>query len=147
MLYREGDGVEEIENRIEAVATKLRRQPISWVDERSRMPLTITYSDLRKILFGTLYSPTLAFPMVATIINLLYEGYDDIIKQIFGYPGNFDAQPFCSNALPRTLYPDEAQISIMCSDKRYRVRRAFRNLFEVILTQRISSTRQSQILK
>lgn len=139
--------MKDIENRIEAVAAKLRRQPISWVDERSRMPITITYSDLRMILFGTLYSPTLAFPLVATIITLLYEGYDDILKQLFGYPGNFDAQPFCSSALPRTLYPDEAHISIMCSDKRYRVRRAFRNLFEVILTRRISSMRQSQILK
>jgi siroheme synthase (precorrin-2 oxidase/ferrochelatase) len=123
-LYRDGDEVKDIEDRIEKVLAKLRSQPISWVDEMSKMPLTVTYSDLRMIIFSTLYSPTLAFPMVATIINLLHEGYDEILKQLFGYRGNFDAQPFCSNALPRTLYPDEAQIAIMCSDKRYRVRTA-----------------------
>jgi hypothetical protein len=111
------------------------------------MPVSISYSDLRMITFSILYAPTLTFPLLALIINILYEGHDEIFKEWFGYAGNFDAQPFCGKPLPRFNYPDEAQIAIMCSDKRYKVLLLSLILLKVMLMPRASSMKQSQTLR
>ena len=124
-LYRDGDEIKDITARIDGVLTNIKDNPISWIDPVAKMPVSISYSELRMIMFSGLYSPTAAFPMFASILNLLHEGYFDVLKQLFGYGQNFDGCTYCGKNFPSLALPKEAQIAIMCSDKRYKARSAF----------------------
>jgi hypothetical protein len=123
-LYRDGDKVKDIENRFTAVETSLQKEPFSWIDEQSRMPISFTKDHLRGFTFSCLYSPTFLFPLLALVVNSLHEGIiDALIKMLAGNPQYFNSQPFCGVPLSRTLYPaDEAGLAVMCSDKKHPVR-------------------------
>lgn len=70
------------------------------------------------ILFSVLYNPNVGFSAVAWIFDMLSRGEDEILGQIVALP---EPEPFCAATLPAELFPNEAQIAIMCSDKRYPV--------------------------
>jgi len=120
-LYRKGDREADIEDRFRGVMNKIKDNPITIIEKRTKTPLIISHSDLRRALFSTLYSPTQTLPLVAWVSNILYEGNTDILSQIFPVPPSYDLKPLCAPPLPIWLYPNEAPEAIMCSDKRYPV--------------------------
>ncbi|KAI6708490.1 hypothetical protein JHW43_008986 [Diplocarpon mali] len=115
-LYRAGDQVVDIENRFRDILTRIERTPVTTVHPVSKQPVIITLSQLRMILFGVLYSPNVGFMGVASIFDQLDRGNDDVLAQIFPLP---EPEPFCAANIPAEVFPNEAQIAIMCSDKRY----------------------------
>ncbi len=115
--------MKDIENRFSAVETRLQKQPFSWIDEQSKMPLSFTKDHLRAFTFSCLYSPTFWFPVLAMVVDYLHEGIiDAFTKMLAGIPDSYNSQPFCGIPLSRTLYPaDEAALAVMCSDKKHPV--------------------------
>lgn len=77
----------------------------------------VTYSDLKMIFFGGLYFPILAFPAIAQILDMIHRGQGELLLSMLDQP--FEFKPFCS----AQYFPPggDAQIAIMCSDKRYPV--------------------------
>jgi hypothetical protein len=123
-LYRDGDEVQDIENRFHEVEKKLQDEPLYWIDERSRMPVSFGYSHLRAFTFQCLYSPLPLFEVLASLVSDLHEGLDNyILKILAGSSPFFDSQPFCGVPLSRSSYAgDEAGLAVMCGDKRHPVR-------------------------
>ena len=119
-LYRKNDNVSDIEERIESVMTQLKENPLSLIDPRARIPVTFSHGELKSLIFSSLYAPTLGFPTLALIINILHEGNEEVLKQIFGTL-LYDRPAVCAPPLPAQAYPGDAQSAIMCSDKRYPV--------------------------
>lgn len=121
-LYREGDKATDIKDRFEAVLAQIRKDPLSFVDKWSSFPGVIYESDLRMLLFGSLYSPALTFPTIAVIFDQMYRGDFTWVKQIFSGAPRGGLATLCGPpVLPPEAFPDEAQGAIMCSDKRYPV--------------------------
>jgi hypothetical protein len=116
-LYRNGDSEENIEARLNSVMDSLKRNPLTGVNVVKNTPAMVTYSDLKRLLFMSLYSPQLVFPAVAFIIDLIHRGQGDTLLSLLDQP--FEFKPFCS----AMYFPPggDAQNAIMCSDKRYPV--------------------------
>lgn len=117
-LYREGDKVTDIEDRFQGVVAKLKEQPITLVAQLSMTPEVLTYSDIKTALFSTLYSPSLSFPAIAELADVLFRGQEQLIGNALA---ELDRDSVCQAPLPARAYPNEAQLGIMCSDKRYPV--------------------------
>ncbi|KAG4417337.1 hypothetical protein IFR04_009552 [Cadophora malorum] len=115
-LYRSGDVVSDIEDRFQAVIERIKENPVTLIHPMSKQPFIITNSHIRMILFSVLYNPNVGFSAVAWIFDMLSRGEDEILGQIVALP---EPEPFCAATLPAELFPNEAQIAIMCSDKRY----------------------------
>lgn len=121
-LYRQNDTPADIKTRFVGTLARIRKDPIVLMNEWTKMPQIIYESDIRSILFSTLYSPTLVFPMIATIFDQLENGHDDILKQILAViPPGADLPFLCGPPAPAENFPTEATFAIMCSDKRYPV--------------------------
>ncbi|CAG8973623.1 hypothetical protein HYALB_00002188 [Hymenoscyphus albidus] len=125
-LWRKGDSVEDVDNRLQQVMISIKDEPITLIDPNSKVPLIITNEDFRSLMFVILYSPTANFHILAMVADLLYRGLYDILEQIFKV--SLDLQPFCGAAPPAMSYPNEAQLAIMCSDKRYVLNETLPNL-------------------
>lgn len=97
---------------------RIKENPVTLIHPISKQPVMITHSHIRLILFSILYFPNAGFPAVAWVFDLLSQGNDDILGQIFPLP---EAEPFCAANIPAEIFPNEAQVAIMCSDKRYPV--------------------------
>jgi hypothetical protein len=120
-LYRNGDKVEDIQERLDGVLHDIEKNPIMAIEPSTNSPIIISISDIRLILFSTLYAPTGTFPIVASFINLVYEGQGELLGQLFGAALVHDLKSTCEPQLPAFLSPSDAQLAIMCSDKRYPV--------------------------
>ena len=120
-LYREGDKVEDLRSRFHSVLENLREEPITSIDKTIGAPIIINHSDIKKIVFSALYSPTASFPSIAFLLDLLYRGQKEIVGQALGPPIAFHRRPTCGLPGPYWAYPEEAQRAIMCSDKRHPV--------------------------
>ena len=118
-LWRFNDTISNIEERLESVFTSLKENPLSIIDTQSRLPMIVNYSDLRLLLFVTLYSPTQSFNGIAMVVDLLYRGIDSILSQIFAWPSALELPAYCGPPISSQYYANEAQPAIMCSDKRY----------------------------
>jgi len=84
----------------------------------------VAYSDLKAILFATLYSPTATWTPIAIIWNLLSEGHDEILQDLVLAP----EPSLCGLTIPYWAYPTDALYAIMCSDKRYPLNETLPNL-------------------
>ncbi|PVH79184.1 alpha/beta-hydrolase [Cadophora sp. DSE1049] len=115
-LYRSGDEVSDVEDRFQAVIDRIKENPVTLIHPMSKQPIVITNSHIRMILFSILYNPNVGFSALAWIFDMLSRGDDEILGQIIALP---EPEPFCAANLPAELFPNEAQIAIMCSDKRY----------------------------
>jgi pimeloyl-ACP methyl ester carboxylesterase len=118
-LYRKGDSAADIDARFQSVLNAIKEYPVTLIHPISKAPVVVTYTEIRLILFSTLYSPALMFPIVAQVVDLLHRGRFDVLGQIFSLPYDYD--PSCSPVLPSYAFRNEAQPSIMCLDKRYPV--------------------------
>jgi hypothetical protein len=118
-LYRPGDEIDDVQNRLETAIEVFKANPISSFDPITKTPVVIHYNDIRPLLFGSLYFPVLIWKPIAMIMDLFYRGYGEIIgPALVIYP---DLKPVCAPPLPIWQYPDEAQQAVMCSDKKYPV--------------------------
>lgn len=120
-LYRPGDKAEDVQSRLEDILESVKDNPITVIDPITKSPVVISYSDFRSLLFVILYSPTSGFSVVAFVINLIYMGQGEQLGQLLAPAYVQDLEPVCSSPLPAWMYPNEAQVAIMCSDKQYPV--------------------------
>ncbi|KUJ21744.1 alpha/beta-hydrolase [Mollisia scopiformis] len=123
-MYRDGDKPEDITKRFESVMDRIKKTPLMFANKNSNMPLIITHSDLKRLIFGTLYSPTGLWNIIATIFDALSRGQDSVLDS-----GIVPELPLlCQDLLPYWAYPTDAQDAIMCSDKRYTLNETIPNL-------------------
>jgi hypothetical protein len=119
-LYRKGDKVTDIKDRFYVVLAKIKRDPIISSGGFETMPYILYESDIRHLLFSTMYSPTGMFPFIAQLLNQLHNGEFGAVPHIMATVGR-DLDFFCGEPLPPQYFPNEATFAIMCSDKRYPV--------------------------
>lgn len=137
-LYRAGDEVEDVAKRFYGTVDKLKEGPISIADSYYNMPVIITYSDIRSIIFSVLYSPTYGFYALGLILNYMEKENWEYLAIIFSLAPVFDMFGVCESPKPAWTYPDEATSAIMCSDKRYPLNETLPNLESMF--ERMSNT-------
>jgi pimeloyl-ACP methyl ester carboxylesterase len=130
-IYRAGDEIKDVEERFFGILDDLKDNPILLTDPTSKTPVIITYSDIRRICFSILYAPTYGFYSLAIIMDFILKGELQWIAQIFSIAFPFEIFPVCGEPGPAWMYPNEAQSSIMCSDKRYPLNETVPNLKEM----------------
>jgi hypothetical protein len=119
-FYRDGDKVEDIVKRYQAVMEDLRENPLPLVMRDSKMPAILTVSDFRLLVFRTAYSPIGGFPLIATALDILDRKLGEILE-FTPTPPSYDLKPVCEHASPQRNYPGDAQRATLCGDKRYPV--------------------------
>ncbi len=117
-LYRDGDSTLDIEERFQTVMTAIQKQPLVVINQLSNVPVILSHSDIKSLLFAALYAPVQLFPVVAVIFDLLHQGFNQIAAYL---SPQYDLQPLCGPPPPASSFPGEAQNAIMCLDKRYAV--------------------------
>ncbi|KAI1767440.1 alpha/beta-hydrolase [Hypoxylon sp. FL1150] len=109
-----GDTPETIKKRFDETFGFLEKEPAVVLPRYANVPVMVTASDIKLIIFSALYAPISGFPLVAQILKALVEGNLDF----------FVAAPmstaFCHN-LTLPVWPDDAQKVIGCGDKRYKL--------------------------
>jgi hypothetical protein len=120
-LWRPNDTISDVADRVEGIFANLKENPISLIDSESKLPLIISYTDIKLLLFLTLYAPTATFDVVSQILDLLDRGLHSILSTIFVWPPIYELPSFCGPPPSPQYYATEAQTAIICSDKRYNV--------------------------
>ncbi|KAI0011040.1 alpha/beta-hydrolase [Xylariaceae sp. FL0662B] len=113
-LFQLGDGPEDIRKRVDEIMSRLQREPAIVITPRVQMPFLVTASDVKSIIFLSLYAPIRIFPIVDVLLKLISDGQLDLLV---------DTQPpasYCSK-LDMPVWPDDAQRAIACSDRRYKL--------------------------
>ncbi|KAK0644264.1 TAP-like protein-domain-containing protein [Cercophora newfieldiana] len=112
-LYREGDKPADIQDRYEQIFLDLESYPPSFVHPSYFYPVVLRSEILKGLVFRTLYSPALAFPGLADILNTLYEKDYERLSFLFG-----QLQEICGlQENPVINMVSDAQRAIMCGDK------------------------------
>ncbi|KAH8663919.1 TAP-like protein-domain-containing protein [Xylariales sp. PMI_506] len=114
-LYRPGDTQTQIKERYLAALQSLRERPRIVSYPGVNMPIIVTESDVKPVIFLALYSPYALFPVIAEFLNTIIT---DAPLHPFVFP--VVLQPFCGN-ITIPIWPDDAQKAVMCSDKRYKL--------------------------
>ncbi|KAF2835013.1 alpha/beta-hydrolase, partial [Patellaria atrata CBS 101060] len=126
-FFRPFDTETTLAARLHEVEARLRNNPIVTVDKYSNAPSVFSYSDLRLLLFSIMYSPVQLFPILSDILNYIYEEDTEFFSR--GWGAYLDYKPFCTNdSLGPIERAGEAQLAIMCSDKRYPLNETVHNL-------------------
>lgn len=113
-LHREGDTPSAVRKRYERVMDRLQYgEPITFTHPTYFYPVVLQAELFRTLVFSMLYSPKAMFPILAVLLDNLYEERYDAFLMFFG-----DMVQLCggvSEALGRLL--NDAQRAVMCSDK------------------------------
>jgi pimeloyl-ACP methyl ester carboxylesterase len=120
-LYRDGDRELDVQARFEEAYEKLRNNPMKGVNPGSLTPTVFTHDILKFFIFRFLYSPIAAFPMMALILDMVHRGDERSLLSIFAAGNAINQDMFCSNQILSGYEGRDAQLAIMCSDKRYPV--------------------------
>lgn len=116
-LYRKGDTPADIRARFEGVMARLRAEPLHIVHPYAHMPLLVSYSDVKALLFTSLYSPNTMFPTIALLVDLLARQLD-----ISPLLTPLDLGSMCvTKDMTWPIYPDDGLAGVMCGDKRYKL--------------------------
>ncbi|OTA83976.1 hypothetical protein M434DRAFT_400571 [Hypoxylon sp. CO27-5] len=109
-----GENPESIKKRYIDTMSWLEKHSAIVIPENANIPILITASDIKMIIFSALYAPNVAFPAVAYLLKALVD------DQLDHYVGSPSPTLLCHNlTLPQ--WPDDAQKVIGCSDKRYKL--------------------------
>ncbi|ORY71862.1 TAP-like protein-domain-containing protein [Pseudomassariella vexata] len=112
-LYRLGDSSTDIKNRHSEIMASLDKEPRIVLHPQVNLPVILTASDIKMVLFQSLYSPIVSYPAIADLLNMILKNRD---LHRFTMPPTLPA--YCRNiSLP--IWPDDAQRAVMCGDKRY----------------------------
>jgi len=120
-LYRDGDSELDVQARFEQVNEKLKKNPIKGVNPQSLTPTVFTHDFLKIFIFQLIYSPIMTFPIMAQILDMLHRGDEATLLSIFASGNAANQDIFCSNQIFSGYEGRDAQLAIMCSDKRYPV--------------------------
>ena len=116
-LYRKGDTVNDLETRFNEVMAKLDKEPAIIVGDHASLPLSLTTSDVKLVIFQSLYSPVKLFPVLAIVLDLIYRDKD--LTPLLSRP---DLGFACLPNQNLRLYPDDSSFATSCSDRQYKVR-------------------------
>ncbi|KAH9904770.1 TAP-like protein-domain-containing protein [Xylariomycetidae sp. FL2044] len=109
-----GDTPERLKHRFDQIMAVLQKQPAIVLLTDANMPSLFTASDLKLMIFTSLYSPRRVFPLVANILRAIADG------NLGSMTSRTSLSAYChSPQLP--LWPDDATKTIACSDKRYKL--------------------------
>lgn len=121
-LYRDGDSEADVQARFENTMEHLKENPITGVNPSTLTPIVLKYDMLRMFMFSFFYSPVVTFPLLALILDMCYRRDEKALLSMFMNGNGIDADIFCSNQIITGYEGRDAQLAIMCSDKRYPVR-------------------------
>ncbi|KAI1451375.1 alpha/beta-hydrolase [Annulohypoxylon moriforme] len=113
-LSQPGDKPEDIKRRFDETMNWLEKEPVIVLPDQANVPIMITASDVKMIIFSALYSPNVLFSAIATLVKAIVDG------NLHSMTANPTPTVLCHNiTLPQ--WPDDAQKVIGCSDKRYKL--------------------------
>ncbi|XDG01779.1 hypothetical protein ABKA04_001394 [Annulohypoxylon sp. FPYF3050] len=113
-FYQLGDTPEDIKIRVDNLMNWLEKEPAIALPYRINVPVLVTASDIKMLIFSGLYSPIASFPAIAIYLKAIL---DDNLSLMIPNPV---PTILCHNlTLPQ--WPDDAQKVIGCSDKRYKL--------------------------
>jgi hypothetical protein len=103
---------------VQGVFESLQDQPFHDVSPSNPIPFTFTASLLKNFFFSTLYFPNLLFPGVATLFDAFLRSDEEALLYLlqFNYPS---LSQWCDKSKPFSWPSVDAQLAIMCTDKRY----------------------------
>lgn len=132
-LYRQGDVAEDVQKRYEAVMELLKTNPVTFTHPEHFFPVIVQGSLIKTLVFSILYSPIQGFPVMATILNYIYEGQYELLGGLFQ-----DTELLCTISGNPALMGmvTDAQRAIMCSDKTHPVSHRLAKLPPVSNTDR-----------
>jgi len=134
-LYRDGDSADDIKQRLQDVFSRIEKDPLIFAFKDTRVPFILTVTLLKGLLFGAMYSPMAAFPLVALIVNMLYTG--EGLEAFVGTGGDLFMLCTLKEKLPQ--YPEDSSKAIGCSDWRALVRRPSSHPSPLIMSCRNSN--------
>ncbi|KAI1391514.1 alpha/beta-hydrolase [Hypoxylon trugodes] len=113
-FFQLGDRPEDVKKRFYDTMAQLEKEPAIVLPLHANVPVLVTASDFKRIIFSAIYAPNGGFPNLAKLLKALVDGKLDA----------FVASPtpalLCHN-LTLPVWPDDAQKVIACSDKRYKL--------------------------
>jgi pimeloyl-ACP methyl ester carboxylesterase len=117
-LYRPGDEAVDVQRRYEAVMERLEATPLTFNHPEKHYPVLVRASTIKMVVFSILYSPIQGFPVLATVLNHVFEDNHEALGALFQ-----DPQLLCTiSGNPAVLgMLTDAQRAIMCSDKTHPV--------------------------
>ncbi|KAL3423755.1 hypothetical protein PVAG01_05502 [Phlyctema vagabunda] len=125
-LYRNEDKVEDIENRFKEIFARIQENPVIVIDPFEKAPVILHYEQLKAAVFSAIYFPSSTFPPLATLLDMVYRNDEKALQMGMRAP-TLGTLP-CGSKAPTWLYPGDAQMAIMCSDKRYPLNETIPNL-------------------
>ena len=122
MIYRPSDTPASLKVRVEKVLENLKKNPVIGISPYSNVPLVFQYSTLKSFIFGGLYSPMQTFDFFAKILDAVYTNNTKKLLEMIPvfypmYPSS--GLRFPTAAAPPQSFGLDAQLAIMCTDKRY----------------------------
>lgn len=109
-LYRPGDDAQSIEDRYREILASLRDEPRIVIDPRINLPVIVTASDIKYLVFAALYLPRVMFLTVAHMLNAILIGAP---LDPFVTPPVLAA--LCGDVI-LPIWPDDSGPSVICSD-------------------------------
>ncbi|KAJ2904845.1 hypothetical protein MKZ38_007037 [Zalerion maritima] len=102
--------VEDLKARYQAIEDDVKANPIIVVTA-DKLPVLVTYSDLKNLMFHFLYSPMMGFPLAAYILVGLENRLPMALSAALPEENGCLTEP--------ATYPNDATRAVMCGDKRY----------------------------
>ncbi|KAI1266471.1 Alpha/Beta hydrolase protein [Xylariaceae sp. FL1019] len=115
VFYRPGDTSDDVRERLDHLLGELEQQPLVILPPQVNIPVLLTASDVKKLLFfGGLYSPLTGFPVIAAVLQDIISGHGE---NLVNAPSLIS---LCSS-IELPVWPDDAMKAIACSDKRHKL--------------------------
>lgn len=113
-LHRPSDtGPTDVRKRFYQILDELDTHPVSFIHPEFFYPVLLRSEFVCGVVFTVLYQPIALFPVMANLLNLLYEGQFEHLGPLF-----VDLQLMChAQGNPAVNLISDAQRAIMCGDK------------------------------
>ena len=110
-LYRDDDDIQTLRRRFDMVLADLAEKPRFFISETTYSPYLVTYSDVKRYLYRSTYSPR-EFPVLATLFDLLHR------EEPVPLLAPVDIPPLCWDDFPEYSYPNDGQVAVLCNDQK-----------------------------
>ncbi|KAI0145205.1 Alpha/Beta hydrolase protein [Xylariaceae sp. FL1272] len=122
-FYREGNTADDIRERLHSLLGDLEQQPLVILPPQVNIPVLLTASDVKKLLFfGGLYSPLTGFPVIASVLQDVISRHGE---KLVNAPS---LVTLCSPSFDLPVWPDDAMKAIACSDKQHKLNETVEDL-------------------
>jgi pimeloyl-ACP methyl ester carboxylesterase len=110
-------GPEAIERKMIGFLKAVQQNPIVAVDDSGSLPPDIiTYSDIKRSIFASLYSPVRFFPALASMLDQLQKGQYDQTLRLLALQTSIHCPRDKTSTSPLSPTENEAPKAIMCGD-------------------------------